>query len=113
MQAKFEDCVQEFTKSEELSRIARRSSEDLKEEYCRIVFSVAAERRRNLLYIEATKQEFMKEIEVIKKSCEPVNDLIVEVSSYQEMQIKMGRDIFLSTESGIQELKHYLEDHIQ
>jgi hypothetical protein len=45
-----------------------------------VVFSVAAERRRNLLYIEATKQEFMKDIEAIKKHCEPVSDLIVEVN---------------------------------
>ena len=45
-----------------------------------MVFSVAAERRRNLLYIEATKQEFMKDIEAIKKHCEPVSDLIVEVN---------------------------------
>ena len=96
-----------------MSRIARRSSEDLKEEYCRVVFSVAAERRRNLLYIEATKQEFMKDIEALKKHCEPVNDLIVEVKNYQEMQIKMGRDIFLKTETNIQEFKHYLQDNIQ
>ena len=55
----------------------------------------------------------MKDIEALKKHCEPVNDLIVEVKSYQEMQIKMGRDIFLKTETNIQELKHFLQDHIQ
>ena len=79
LQVKFEDMVQEFSKSEELSRIARRSAEDLKEEYCRVVFSVAAERRRNLLYIEATKQEFEKDITRIREHVAPVDDLIREV----------------------------------
>jgi len=47
--------IQEFTKSDEMSKISRRAADDLKEEYCRIVFSIAAERRRNLLVNEATR----------------------------------------------------------
>lgn len=55
----------------------------------------------------------MKEIEALKKHCEPVNDLILEVKNYQEMQNKMGRDIYLKTETNINELKYYLQDNIQ
>ena len=49
---RFDKLAQEFERSEETSRIARRSSDKLQEEYCRIIHSVATERKRNLAYIE-------------------------------------------------------------
>ena len=55
MKVQLDDIIQEFTKSEEISKISRRAAEDLKEEYCRVVFRVASERRRNKLVFEATK----------------------------------------------------------
>lgn len=46
-------------KEEEYSRVARRAADNLQEEYCRIVHSVATEKQRNLMYIERAKKEFI------------------------------------------------------
>ena len=40
----------------------RKTAEHLKEEYCRIVNSVASEKQRNLMYIEKAKRGFIEEI---------------------------------------------------
>ena len=45
-----------------MSRIARKASDTLQEEYCKITNSVAEERKRNLSYIEKAKKEFITEI---------------------------------------------------
>lgn len=52
----------EFKREEEQSRIARKASDTLQEEYCKITNSVAEERKRNLMYIERAKTEFITEI---------------------------------------------------
>ena len=80
----FEDIQQEFIKSEEISRSSRQSAIDLKEEYCRVVFSVAAERRRNQLHIEATKQEFMKDLDSMNTRINIVDDFLREVKELKE-----------------------------
>jgi hypothetical protein len=71
---KFEDMLQEFSKSEEISRVSRRSADDLKEEYCRVVFSVAAERKRNDIFLEAVKRDLEKEMSELTKKVAMVDD---------------------------------------
>ena len=43
-------------------RVARKVTDNLQEEYCRIVHSVASEKQRNLMYIEHAKREFIDEL---------------------------------------------------
>ena len=40
----------------------RKAAEALKEEYCKIINSVASEKQRNLMYIEKAKRGFIEEI---------------------------------------------------
>ena len=42
--------------------MARKASDNLQEEYCRIVHSVATEKQRNMMYIEKAKRDFVTEI---------------------------------------------------
>jgi uncharacterized protein YjcR len=95
MKIQFDDILQEFNKSEEISRISRRSAEDLKEEYCRVVFSVASERRRNLLFIESIKQEFAKEFEKMVKKVETIDGFARELAQVKELQQTSFREILL------------------
>jgi len=86
---------QEFIKSEEISRSSRQSAIDLKEEYCRVVFSVAAERRRNQLHIEATKQEFMKDLANMNQRLNIVDEFLREL---REVKAEL-RQSFISVQS--------------
>lgn len=43
-------------------RVARKATDNLQDEYCRIVHSVASEKQRNLMYIEKAKREFISEL---------------------------------------------------
>ena len=58
----FESLQSAFKREEEASRVARKTSDNLQEEYCRIVHSVATEKQRNMMYIEKAKREFVTEI---------------------------------------------------
>ena len=40
----------------------RRAAEALKDEYCKIINSVATEKQRNLMFIEKAKRGFIEEI---------------------------------------------------
>lgn len=52
----------EFKKEGEYMRVARKATDNLQDEYCRIVHSVASEKQRNLMYIEKAKREFISEL---------------------------------------------------
>jgi len=52
----------EFRREEEYSRVARKAADNLQQEYCKIVHSVASEKQRNLMYIEKAKREFVSEV---------------------------------------------------
>lgn len=109
IEMKFADMVQEFQKSEEISRISRRTSDDLKEEYCRVVFSVAAERKRNDLFIEATKREFEKDISDLNKKIATMDELDRRISELKELQMTSARDNLLKTETELREFRQFVE----
>ena len=58
----FNSLKSDFRKEEEYMRVARKATDNLSEEYCRIVHSVASEKQRNLMYIEKAKKEFINEL---------------------------------------------------
>ena len=62
MQEDFSTLKMEFRREEEFSRIARKSTDTLQEEYCRMTSSVASEKQRNLALIERAKREFVTEL---------------------------------------------------
>ena len=62
MTDQFESLKSDFRKEEEYMRVARKATDNLSEEYCRIVHSVASEKQRNLMYIEKAKKEFINEL---------------------------------------------------
>lgn len=43
-------------------RVTRKTSENLKDSYCKVANSVASERQRNLMYIEKAKRGFVQEL---------------------------------------------------
>lgn len=62
VQEDFSTLKAEFRREEEFSRVSRKAADNLQEEYCRLVNSVASEKQRNLMYIERAKREFVTEI---------------------------------------------------
>jgi DNA repair exonuclease SbcCD ATPase subunit len=80
----FDDLLQEFTKSEEISRVSRRTADDLQEEYCRVVISVAAERRRNEMFLDQTKSEFEKEITYLAKKVSAIDEISRQLNELKD-----------------------------
>ena len=72
---KFDKISHEFARSEEASRIARKAADNLQEEYCRIIHSVATERKRNLQYIEKAKRDFIEDLTVMNTKVEQAQKL--------------------------------------
>ena len=62
VQKDFHTLQVNFKKEEEQSRIARKCTDNLQEEYCKVVHSVASEKQRNLMFIEKAKREFVTEL---------------------------------------------------
>ena len=62
MNAEIQSFRKDFRKEEEYMRVARKVTDNLQEEYCKVVNAVASEKQRNLMYIEKAKREFIAEL---------------------------------------------------
>jgi hypothetical protein len=65
VQEEFSTLQSNFNREAEYSRIARKAADNLQEEYCRIVHSVATEKQRNLMFIERAKRELVADITAV------------------------------------------------
>lgn len=80
VQINFDSLTKDVKREEEYSRIARKSADNLQEEYCRIVHSVATERQRNMMYIERAKREFVQEITIMNGKVDEIDVIRKEVN---------------------------------
>ena len=93
MQEEFSTLQSNFNREAEYSRIARKAADNLQEEYCRIVHSVATEKQRNLMFIERAKRELVAEITTVNSKVseiDSIKQLIKELDlRYQKNETEM------------------------
>ena len=70
----------DFKREAEFSRISRKASDNLQEEYCRMVQSVATEKQRNLMFIEKAKREFINEMDLMGRKVAEIDSIKARVS---------------------------------
>ncbi len=80
MQDEFTKLSTDFSREADYSRIARKTADNLQEEYCRIVHSVATEKQRNLMYIERAKRDFVSEIAEINMKVGEIGSIKARVA---------------------------------
>jgi len=93
VQEEFSTLQSNFNREAEYSRIARKAADNLQEEYCRIVHSVATEKQRNLMFIERAKRELVAEITTVNSKVseiDSIKQLIKELDlRYQKNETEM------------------------
>jgi hypothetical protein len=110
--SQFEALEKQFERSEEYSRIARKASDNLQEEYCRIIHTVATERKRNLMYIEKAKGDFINDITHLSqkvKKCEELRDTVNKVKTDQ---LEIGKTLCSEMETKSLSLTRFVEKKI-
>ena len=84
-------------------RVARKATDNLQEEYCRIVHSVATEKQRNLMYIEKAKREFITELIQVNIKMAEVENIQKKLSLLEKRLQDKEHQINLSVDMKIQE----------
>ena len=109
---RFEKLSQQFDRSEETSRIARKSSDKLQEEYCRIIHSVATERKRNLFYIEKAKQEFIVDLTAMSLKLQKAEALSSKIEKVKKDQIEVAKSLSVEVEQKKKAMERIVEERL-
>ena len=106
VQDEFQTLKSDFKREEEYSRISRKAADNLQQEYCKIVHSVASEKQRNLMYIEKAKREFVNEVTEINFKVNQIDQIKQGMADLEKSFDEKQKELLLQVETKLFESRN-------